>query len=285
MLVDINDTLNIDPASIEAAVTDKTKAIIAVHMMGAPAEMDAIMAVAEKHNLAVLEDNAQCCGGTFNGRYLGTIGNAGTFSFDGGKTMTTGEGGMVLTSDRKVYLTARGYHDHGHEYSTTLPRGKEAAIITGFNYRMTEMQAAVGLVQLGKLEAINAAQRENKKKMKERLTGLPYQLRRLADAEGEIGDALIFYVNSGEEADAFVAKMGEKGLGTKNLPDAIRWHFARHWSHMFNEHNFHLDDYATRWADSAGILERAIALPVMVKMTDEAIARVADGILEIAGTM
>jgi 8-amino-3,8-dideoxy-alpha-D-manno-octulosonate transaminase len=282
VLVDINETLNIDPAAIDDAVTDRTKAIIAVHMMGAPCQMDEIMAVAEKHGLLVFEDNAQGCGGSYKGRYLGTIGHAGSFSFDGGKTLTTGEGGMVVTSDESIYLRARAYHDHGHEYSTTVGRGAEAALLTGFNYRMNELQGAIGLVQLGKLDGMNNATRENKRKLKERLKNLKFQFRTLADEQGELGDALIFYLESAQAAQAFAQKMSEKGLGTKNLPDAIRWHFAKHWRHMFEEYDFYRHGYQTQWQASADILERSIALPVMVKMTEDRINEVADKVLEIA---
>ena len=146
VIADINDTLNICPKSFENSITDKTKAVIPVHMMGSPAEMDQIIYISKKHKLKVLEDNAQACGGTHNGHLLGTIGDMGTFSLDASKTITTGEGGMVVTSKNSLFLRARSYHDHGHEYSNDLQRGEENALLTGFNYRMTELQATIGLI-------------------------------------------------------------------------------------------------------------------------------------------
>jgi 8-amino-3,8-dideoxy-alpha-D-manno-octulosonate transaminase len=281
VIADVNDTLNLCPQSFKNCITDKTKAVIPVHMMGAPAEMAEIMAIAEQHKLLVLEDNAQGCGGSYNGQLLGTIGHMGTYSFDAAKVIMTGEGGMVVTSDNSLYLRARAYHDHGHEYSDQLARGEENAVMTGFNYRMTELQATIGIVQLSKLKTILQKQRENKKRLKAILKDLPYKMRRLADEKGEVGDALIFYLETPENAIKFANKMRESGLGTKNLPDAIRWHFCKHWQHMFTEHGFH-SDWMNRWEQSAGFLERAIALPVMVKMSDDQIEKTGETLLKIA---
>lgn len=282
VIVDIDETLNMCPKSLEAAITGKTKAVIPVHMMGSPAAMDEIMAIAKKHDLLVLEDNAQGCGGTYKGRMLGTIGDCGSFSFDAGKVMITGEGGMVVTANESLYLRARAYHDHGHEYSKTLGRGEEGALLTGFNYRMTELQGAMGLVQLSKLDMILDCQRKNKTKLMELIKALPFKFRTELDPAGELGDTIVFFLDSREQAAAFVSKMKTEGLGTKNLPDAIRWHFARHWAHMFKEYGFYSDTWQAEWQRSSDILERAVALPVMVKMTDERIGEVARKILRIA---
>lgn len=281
VVVDIDDTLNMDTLSLETAITEKTKVIIPVHMMGAPANMDAIMAIAKKHNISVLEDNAQGCGGTYKGASLGTIGDMGAFSFDAGKVMITGEGGMVVTKDRDLFVKARAYHDHGHEYSTTVSRGEEGAIGEGFNYRMTELQGAIGIVQLGKLDWIIQSQRENKRKLKAALKDFPFKYRRILD-EGEIGDALIFLLDSSEQAGRFVNGLKREGLGTKNIPDAMRWHFAKHWSHMFNKYGWYKDTYKTQWKQSADLLERAVALPVMIKMTDERINEIAEKVMKLA---
>ncbi len=285
VIVDIDDTLNICPDSVEAAITPNTRAIIPVHMMGAPAEMDRIMAIARKHDLLVLEDNAQGCGGSYKGQILGTIGDIGTFSLDAGKTIMTGEGGMILTGNKKLYTLARAIHDHGHEYSTTIGRGQEGALAVGFNYRMMELQGAIGLVQLKKLDMILGHQRENKKKLMTQLKDLPFTFRRIIDREGELGDTIIFFLNDRNQAVEFARKMGEQGLGTKNLPDAIRWHFAKHWQHMFKEYGFYKDTYQTQWSKSADLLERSIALPVMVKMSDERIQEIGEKIFQIAQEM
>lgn len=282
VIVDVDETLNMDPVSLEAAITDKTRAIIPVHMMGEAAEMDPIMAIAKKHGLLVMEDTAQALGATYNGVRAGTIGDAGAFSTDAGKTLNTGEGGLVITSNEDIYLQARGYHDHGHEYSTTLGRGEEGAICRGFNYRMTEMQGAVGLAQLAKLEIIISRQRDNKAALMEGLKGLPFEFRRSPDASGDIGDTIVTYMPNRETSVKFVNAMREKGLGTKNLPDAIGWHFSKHWTHMLNDHPLYGGKVEGSWDKSADILERSVALAVMVKMDDARINQIIDIMREVS---
>jgi 8-amino-3,8-dideoxy-alpha-D-manno-octulosonate transaminase len=282
VIIDIDDTFNLDPDAFAAAISERTKAVIPVHMMGAPAAMDRIVEIARARGIRVLEDSAQGVGGQFKGRYLGTIGDIGCYSFDAGKVIITGEGGMVVTADKDLFIRARAYHDHGHEYSTMVGRGEEGTIGEGFNYRMTELQGAIGIVQLGKLDMILSSQRANKAKLKKRLVenGFPFQYRRILD-EGELGDSLIFKLKDRAQTQAFLAGMKREGLGTKNVPDAIRWHFAKHWSHMFQKHGWYRDTYKTEWQRSADILETAIALPIMVRMTDERIEEIAHKILKI----
>ncbi|MDD5711417.1 MAG: aminotransferase class I/II-fold pyridoxal phosphate-dependent enzyme, partial [Smithellaceae bacterium] len=111
VMTDIDETLNLDPNDIERKLTSATKAIIPVHMCGAAARIDKILEVAKKHNLLVLEDNAQGCGASYKGKKLGTFGQMGIFSFDYYKTITTGEGGMVLTDSLDLYNRSDGYHD------------------------------------------------------------------------------------------------------------------------------------------------------------------------------
>ena len=278
---DVDESLNIDPNAIEAAITPATRSIIAVHMLGAPADMEAIGRIAHKHGLKVIEDAAQAVGGSYRGRYLGTLGDAGCFSFDAGKVMITGEGGMVVTNDYGTFEKARAYHDHGHEYSTTVGRGEEGAIGEGFNYRMTELQGAIGIVQLGKLDSIVNAQRQNKAKLTALIGELGIRGRRINDEAGELGDAVVMFFDDRQTSARFLAGLKREGLGTKNVPDAMRWHFAKHWSHMFEKYGWYRDSYRTQWQRSADILECAIALPVMVKMDDARISLIGEKLQKI----
>lgn len=284
VVVDIDDSFNMDPEAFASAITDRTKVVIPVHMMGAPADMARIMEIAKARNVKVLEDSAQGVGGKFKGKFLGTIGDMGCYSFDAGKVIITGEGGMIVTGSKDLFVKARAYHDHGHEYSTTVGRGEEGAIGEGFNYRMTELHGAIGLVQLGKLDMILSSQRANKAKLKKKLVdgGFPFKYRRILD-EGELGDSLIFTLKNRTQTQAFLTAMKREGLGTKNIPDAIRWHFAKYWSHMFEKYGWYRNSYATEWQRSADLLETSVSLPVMVKMTDERIEEVAHKVLQIAG--
>ncbi len=282
VIVDVDDTLNLCPDSFENAITKKTRAVIPVHMMGSPANMDAIMNIARKHNLLVLEDTAQGCGGSYKGQSLGTIGHMGAFSLDAGKTIMTGEGGMIVTSNKDFYIRARAMHDHGHEYNKALSRGQEKAVAVGFNYRMTEIQGAIGLVQLSKLDMILQQQRHNTRKLLGEMEKFPFKFRKNLDSEGDLGDSIVFFLDSKEQNKLFAQKMAEQGLGTKNLPDAINWHFAKHWQHMFKEFGLYENTWPTQWKKSEHLLERAIALPVMVKMADDRIKEIAEKVVQIA---
>jgi perosamine synthetase len=143
------DTWNIDPASIEKLITPRTKAIIPVHLYGQPCKMDEIMAISKKHNITVIEDAAEAHGAQYKGRYVGSIGQVGCFSFFGNKIITTGEGGMVVTDDREFYEKAKILRDHGMD-----PQRKYWHIYVGFNYRMTNMQAAIGFAQVERISEI-----------------------------------------------------------------------------------------------------------------------------------
>ena len=216
IITEIDDTLNMDPEDLRQKITPRTKAVIAVHMLGTPARMEPILAIAKEHGLAVIEDTAWGCGGDLQGKILGTIGDIGTFSFDFAKTMTTGEGGMVVTRDRAIYEKAAAYHDHGHENNPSLPRWEDSRRGSGFNYRMNELQGAVGLAQLKKLDRVVAAQRQNCGKILRAIQGLPgIQLRgEPADAHGT-ADALVFFVASNAVARACREALLKEGIGTK----------------------------------------------------------------------
>ncbi len=281
VVVDVNDTLNMDPEAFRAAITQKTKVVLPVHMMGECAELDEIMAIAKEHNILVMEDAAQALGASYFGRYAGTIGAVGAYSTDAGKSLNTGEGGLVVTNDEQRYVLARGLHDHGHEYSKTKGRGEESAICFGFNFRMTEMQGAVGIAQLKKLDFIVSRQRENKAKLMQRLQALPVTFRRSPDPTGDLGDTIVFYLPNRDLTDKFVAAMRAKGLGTKNLPDAIGWHFAKHWPHIMNGNARYEGKCDSSWMKSADLLERSVAIPVMVKMDDARIEHVASTLIAV----
>jgi 8-amino-3,8-dideoxy-alpha-D-manno-octulosonate transaminase len=284
VIVDIDRTLNMCPLKFEEAITENTKAVIPVHMLGVTASMGQILSIAKKYELMVLEDAAQGLGGKFDGRHLGTLGDMGTYSFDGGKTVICGEGGMIVTNDETKYIKARAYHDHGHEYHPTLGRGVENALCTGFNYRMSELQAAFASAQFKKLDYILRRQKENQIKLRDAISRIGYEFRAIPDEEGDIGDSIVFFLDSPERAESFARKMMENGLGTKNLPDAIRWHFARHWKHLYREFGLYPDSQSL-WKKSDKILSRAIALPIMINMSEQQIHSTAEKLLQIARSL
>lgn len=171
----LEDTWCIDPEKIRAAVTAKTKAIIAVHLYGNMCDMDAIMSIAKEQNLAVLEDAAEAWGSLYKGRPAGSIGDAGVFSFHGTKTMTTGEGGIMITNNEKVFEKAKVLNDHGRN-----PKDPENKMFWmreyGYKYKMSNLQAALGCAQVSRMDELVEKKREIFNWYKESLAGLPCSL-------------------------------------------------------------------------------------------------------------
>jgi dTDP-4-amino-4,6-dideoxygalactose transaminase len=162
----------LDPSKIEAAITERTKAIVVVHLYGMVADMDPIMEIAKKYNLYVVEDCAQCFGGVYKGKKAGTIGNVGCFSFCQSKHFTTGgEGGMVVTNDEDLAWECRSFRDHGYDVKAKLNllemEGKQLYIHrrVGFNFRMTEIQSMIGLMELERFDSWNLPNRIRNGKM------------------------------------------------------------------------------------------------------------------------
>lgn len=266
VIAEIDKTLNLDYRDLENKITDKTKAIIVVHMLGTPAELGKILSIAKKHNVFVIEDTAWGCGGKFNNHYLGTHGDIGTFSFDFAKTMTTGEGGMVLCKDSLVLERAKAYHDHGHENNPKLPRWEDSRSGSGFNYRMMELQGAVGLAQLRKLNDIVRKQRINRKAIRTSISNIKgIQFRKVPETSEETADALVFFVENNEVALRCRSELLAEGIGTKILPEAISWHFAGTWDHMpeLTQQYHNLKD---AFPISLELLNRSVAIPIFAQM-------------------
>jgi len=266
----IDFTLNMDPADLEKKITPRTKAVIAVHMLGTPARLSEIAEICCRHNIPLIEDTAWGCGGHLQGRPLGTWGEVGTFSFDFAKTMTTGEGGMLVFRDEKTYLRAAAWHDHGHENNPAVPRWEDTRASSGFNYRMMELQGAVGLAQLKKLPLVVAAQRKNKAALWKAIADLPgIEPRAVPEGAGETADALIFFVPDKDSARRCRAELLKVGLTTKILPEAFSWHFAGTWHHMPELAQAHGGSLEKAFLPSQKILERSVSLPVTVKQAPD----------------
>lgn len=266
---EIDTTFNLDTDDLKKRITKNTKAVIAVHMLGTPARLPEIQAICRERNLILIEDTAWGCGGSLLGRPLGTWGEMGTFSFDFAKTMTTGEGGMILFKDRKHYERAAAWHDHGHENNPAVPRWEDTRHGSGFNYRMMELQGAVGLAQLKKLPEVVAAQRASRDRMWNAIKDLSgITPRTVPDGALETADALVFTVASRETALQCRAALLARGVSTKILPEATTWHFAGTWSHMPELVASHGGDLANAFPLSRQLLGRAISLPVFVNMAE-----------------
>lgn len=193
VLADVNETLTLDPQEFERNIGRHTKAVIPVHMGGRPSDMDAIRTVAERHGLRILEDACQAIGGCYHGKRLGAIGDAGAFSFNQFKTITCGEGGALLTNDRRIFERALYYHDMGCTF-----RGHAGAMteepFLGNTFRMNEIQCAVLRVQLGRLDGIVERLRERRDWLlgAVRAGNAPFAISPSADLEGDCGNNATF---------------------------------------------------------------------------------------------
>jgi 8-amino-3,8-dideoxy-alpha-D-manno-octulosonate transaminase len=208
VLAEVDESLTMDPADVEAKITPYTRAILPVHMIGNPCDLDRLGAIARKHKLLLIEDAAQAFGGRYHGKYTGTIGRLGTYSFNIFKTINAGDGGMVVTDDDELYEKAFGYHDQGHlPLRMGVEVGKRSVI--GQNFRMNELSAAVLVAQFRKLDALLARLTELKTRFKKQIQGLKgLEFRRLNDPEGECHTILTVFLPDRKSADAAAEKLG-----------------------------------------------------------------------------
>jgi 8-amino-3,8-dideoxy-alpha-D-manno-octulosonate transaminase len=271
VIVEIDESLNMDPNDLSKKLTTRTKVILPVHMLGVACEMSDIIDTANHQKVKVLEDAAQACHGTYHGWPLGTIGNAGAFSFSYSKMLTTGEGGMVLARDPMLLAKARSYADHGHDFHPMVPsRGQDTHQAPGFNYRMGSFSAVIGQVQLKKMTDSLKRHRMNKATLKAALPMLRW--RRLPDLHGDTGDALCFFLPTARQAQLVARRLFEKdGIALKNLPDALNWHCAEHWEHL-------LGAQARTLTKSGNILRRTVAVQICARWEAPDIEKLAEQI-------
>ena len=273
---EIDDTLNLDPEDLKRKITARTRAVIAVHMLGTPARLSEISAICREHGIPLIEDTAWGCGGRLQGHALGTWGRIGTYSFDFAKTMTTGEGGMLVFNEEADWRRAMAWHDHGHENNPAVPRWEDTRLSSGFNFRMMELQGAVGLAQLKKLPRVIEAQRSNKENIWRALSALPsIELRAEPAGAEETADALIFLATSRRAALAAREALVSAGYSTKILPEAYTWHFAATWTHMPELAAAHANALEEAFPKSTALLQRAVSIPINVMMRAEAPAAIA----------
>jgi len=259
VLCEIDDSLTLDPGDIESRITSRTRAIMPVHMLGAPCDMDAIMGVADKHGLVVIEDACQAAGASYRGRKVGGFGRMGAFSLNIHKTITAGEGGLLVTDEPGLHERAFAVQDQGYK-----PTGGGIGIgedsILGLNFRINELTGAVALAQLRKLDRITATLREKKAKLKEALGGIEGAgFRRIHDAGGECATLCTVIFDEAEAAARVAAE-----LGTDTV-DHTGWHVYSNMDHI----NRHLAEIGRPHGKGAyprtdDILGRAINISVGV---------------------
>ncbi|WP_299438996.1 DegT/DnrJ/EryC1/StrS family aminotransferase [uncultured Aquimarina sp.] len=232
ILCDIDDTLTLDPKAVKAAITTKTKAVMPVHMCGSMADLKALKAICNEHNLVLLEDACQAIGGTYDGKPLGSYGDLGCFSFDYVKTVTCGEGGGLITNSKIYAENADKYQDHGHDHIGN-DRGAETHPFLGYNYRLSELNAAVGIAQLRKLDQTLTIQEKNYTVLRNALSSIPQISFRRVPETGVESYAFLSIFLPNED----LARKGHKALGEHGVDACFywfdnNWHYYKKWDHL-----------------------------------------------------
>jgi perosamine synthetase len=270
------ETLNLDPVRVEGAITSRTRALIAVHTFGRPADLAALMAIAERHKLLVIEDACEAIGAEIEtgnaGRRVGSFGAAGVFAFYPNKLMTTGEGGMVATRDPQVARRIAALRNHGrYESDGGTPESSDAWFEhaeLGFNYRLSEMQCALGIAQLGRIDTILTRREAIARRYCERLRDCEDLELPAVDVPAQQLSWFVFVVRladrfSAADRDRVRDELAAAGIATGR-------YFAP----------IHLQPAYAAWRESArlpvteSVAERTLALPFFNRMTEEQIERV-----------
>jgi len=264
VIVNIDKNLDMDIKDLENKITHKTKCIIPVHMLGTPSDMLSILDIAKKNKLFVIEDVAWGLGGSIKNKKLGNLGDIGTFSFDHAKSITTGEGGMLCFNNKKLFEKAKAWHDHGHQNNPKYPRWEDTRLSSGFNFRMNEIQAAIGRVQLKKLDKLIDYQLKQKKILSEIIGKYDLIVRQKNFQDKETADSFIFFADSKKTALLIKKCFMVNGINTKILPEAITWHFAGEFSHIKSLRDKYGKKLKQELSISLDNLSKAISLPIMI---------------------
>ena len=282
VIAEVDDSLTLDPADVERKIGAQTKAIVPVHMNGASAAMDSLMDIAERHDLLVIEDAAQACGGSFAGRRLGTIGDAGCFSLSSFKPTGAGEAGLVTTRDRHLYMRAQSQHDTGALWRPDrfAVEREPGELFCGHNFRMSELEGAVNVVQLRKLDAQLERRRRVREEISARLRHYDaIHPRTLHDPAGEVATRLVMFARSPQLASAITADLRDQGLPAWSRAGTGRrdWHIYAYWDHVLDE--------ATRaeCPRTLDLLERAIFMELGQWWTPGDCERAADAMNRVLG--
>lgn len=296
IIVECDDTLNMDPQAFEAAITPYTKAVIPVHMKGVMAQLDEIMAIASKHRLIVVEDVAQANGGSYYGKPLGSVGDFGCFSFQFYKVITTGEGGMVVTNNKEWIARAGYQHDCAYQF---WGNDINVPTIPGENYRMSEINGALGYAQAQKLDRIVTALRANKSRIVAGIKDIPgIRMQRVVDPAGDVSLSVTFYLENKDAARTFSEALNAEGIpnGTVFNGGFADRHIYRNWDYILEKRM--ATPYDTPWNCSAykgkaeyhvdmcpitlDYVSRAITIGMNQRMTSEDCDDVIEAVRKVA---
>jgi 8-amino-3,8-dideoxy-alpha-D-manno-octulosonate transaminase len=296
VLAEIDQSLTLDAGDAESKITHRTKAIMPVHMRGAPCEMHRIMRLAGSCGLKVLEDVAQAAGGSFRGQRLGSIGDAGAFSFQFNKIITCGEGGIASTRDAEIHERVLMYHDVIGGLRNGIPKER---ILNGLNFRMSELHGAIMLVQLRRLDDLVTDMRRHKAALKRAIEEVARRkgvaFRAINDADGDTGTSLVFFAPTSERAMRIAAALNAEGVNAFVIYEAERvdYHVYSHWTPIMEKRTWSENGGPWRWHDgelsyrrdmcprSLDLLSRAVHLDVSPDMSSVNVEEVADALRKV----
>lgn len=299
IMAEVDETLLIDPEDVARKITPYTKAVIPVHMRGAPCRMDEILGVARQHGIKVVEDCAQANGATYKGREVGSMGDVGAFSLQFNKIITAGEGGMVITNDLQVWERATMFHD-----VAAAQREKLSVPVTfGVNFRMPEVLGAIALVQLHKLDGVLAAMRARKQMLKAGMAEIAQRkgvtFRELVDEAGDAAIAHIFFMPTAQKAQEVAKALRAENIraGVLYAPDVSDYHVYAHWEPVMEKRAWAPGGNPWQWAQreiaythdmcprTLDLLGRAVHLDVSPLLTNEDVEETIEGINRVIATL
>ncbi|OQB42038.1 MAG: L-glutamine:2-deoxy-scyllo-inosose aminotransferase [Candidatus Hydrogenedentes bacterium ADurb.Bin179] len=300
VIAEINASLTLDPEDVERKITSRTRAIMPVHMRGIPCDMTALMEVAKCHNLLVIEDCAQACGGSYQGKRLGSFGDAGCFSLQQHKVITAGEGGVLVTNRPEVYERAAIRHDSAMRFWN--PENASADPFPGENFRMNEMEGALGCVQFGRMEGILARTRALRRRIYEGIAGVEgIAISPSPDPEGDLGITVVLQLPDYDRARQFGLALKAEGIpagGTYDKVIADR-HVYCYWEYVMNKGS--MDRHGRPWTSplhdqtrqyhpdmcpkTLEILGRTIVISLAQTFEDRHAEWVIQGIRKVAGNL
>ena len=295
VIVDIDESLTMDPIDFQAKITSKTAAVIPVHMNGLPSNMDAIMSIAQKHDLFVLEDACQADGGAYKGKMLGSIGDAGAFSFNHYKIITCGEGGAFVTDNQQIFEKGLIHHDGGATFRAYASK-LETPVFAGWNFRINEILSAILNVQLNRLDGILKTLRSEKQVMMEALKNEPaFRLNPINDPQGDCATVLSLLFDTPEKTTRFLAALDELGVEGASTPIESDLHVYSNWEPVLKRKGAHhpgRDAYqlaenpvnytSDMCAKSLEILARTAFIPTSVNRSPAALEDLIDNIHKAA---
>jgi dTDP-4-amino-4,6-dideoxygalactose transaminase len=287
VLVDINsNTFNLDPGAVERAITPRTRAIVPVHFGGLACEMDAIVALARKHGLKVVEDAAHALPAAYRGRTIGALDTDATvFSFYATKTLTTGEGGMLVTRDARVAERCRVMRLHGisrdafDRYTAAKPAWQYEVIAPGYKYNMTDLAASIGIHQLKKVRAFQAKRAEMAARYDAAFADLPL-LRPPKAPAGDLHAWHLYVIRLDGAApigrDEFIEQLAARGIGSS--VHFIPLHLHPYWRDAYNLH-------PAQFPNAQQTYERALSLPIYTRMSEADQTRVIEAVRDVLFTI